>query len=373
MTAGTDSSFGALVHGDWQWFLWQMTASVLCANLPSKNLVLLKRQWWSKDWPLSCGRQVLEAVHGEVECGQAAAWKQIPSGLAHCFNPLLSRSAEGDPEYSGGGQSVSINQLLFLMAGAGRGGQLEVTAGGCPPDVRDPCTGIWSRVCRTSYQRAIMRVRFSFTCCPLAFFMNNALSLSLRKSRRDHIPTSPRNRTLSIRIQVSICVNPCWSKGRPHGLSWSRMGLWSFNPGLTLSLGCVQCLCSHSVSTIELSYHHGCGALSHLPRMVKGQGLPSVGKGLLSATDAGSLVELVTAGVEGSVTAWHALLCALPLDTTSSWSSVGLWEWMGWDCIAIRNLFLCHCRSYAERNLARSPLGHGLSNGGGRWGWRYLK
>lgn len=39
MTAGTDSSFGALVQGNWQHFLWQMAASVLCASLPSENLV----------------------------------------------------------------------------------------------------------------------------------------------------------------------------------------------------------------------------------------------------------------------------------------------------------------------------------------------
>lgn len=131
----------------------------------------LKRQWWSKDWPLSCGGgRFWRLFTGEVECGQAAAWKQIPDGLAHCFNPLLSRSAEGDPEYSGGGQGVSINQLLFLMAGGGRGGQLEVTTGGCPLDGRDCSAGIWSHVHHTGYQRAIMRGRFSFTCCPLTFF-----------------------------------------------------------------------------------------------------------------------------------------------------------------------------------------------------------
>jgi len=45
--------------------------------------------------------------------------------LAHCFNPLLSRSPEGDPEYSGRGQRVSINQFLFLMGGAGKGGHVE--------------------------------------------------------------------------------------------------------------------------------------------------------------------------------------------------------------------------------------------------------
>lgn len=55
---------------------------------------------------------------------------------------------------------MSINQLHFLMAGAGRGGQLEVTAGGCPLDGRDPSSGIWLHVHPTSYQRAITRGRF---------------------------------------------------------------------------------------------------------------------------------------------------------------------------------------------------------------------
>lgn len=188
MTAGTDSSFGALVHRDWQHFLWQMTASVLCASLPSKNLVeeaVMIQGVTSELW----GRQVLEAVQGEVECGQAAAWKQIPAGLAHCFNPLLSRSAEGDPEYSGGRQRVSINQVLFLMAGAGRGGQLEVTAGGCPPDGRDPSAGIQSHVHPTSYQRAIKRGRFHLLSLDMFLWIMLCLFLSEKQERsHSHIP-----------------------------------------------------------------------------------------------------------------------------------------------------------------------------------------
>lgn len=180
MTAGTDSSFGALVHRDWLHLLWQLTASVLCASLPSKNLA--EEAVMIQGLTSECGRQVLEAVHWGGGMCSGSCLKADSPALAHCFNSLLSRSAEGDPEYSGGGQRVSTNQLLFLMPGAGRGGQLEVTAGGCPLDGRDPSTGIWSPVHPTSYQRAIMRGRFSFTCCPLTFFMNNALSLSLRKA-----------------------------------------------------------------------------------------------------------------------------------------------------------------------------------------------
>lgn len=359
MTAGTDSSFGALVHRDWQHFLWQMTASVLCASLPSKNLVeeaVMIQGVTSELW----GRQVLEAVQGEVECGQAAAWKQIPAGLAHCFNPLLSRSAEGDPEYSGGRQRVSINQFLFLMAGAGRGGQLEVTAGGCPLDGRDPSAGI-HHMCIPQATKGQWGEAGSLSLAvPWHVFMNNALSLSLRKAGEITFP-HPQGTGLWVFAYRFLFVSPHTDLRAGH----TGLGGQGWDSGVLIlawhcPFGCVQCLCSHSVCTIELSYHHGCGALSHLPRMVRGY--------QVSAKDAGGLVGLVTAGVEGSVTAWHALLCALPLDTASSWPSVGIWEWMGWDCIAIRNLSLCHCRSYAERNLARSPVGHGLSNGGGRWG-----
>lgn len=45
MTAGTDCSFGALALWEWQRFLWQMPAPVLCASLLSKELVLLQGQW----------------------------------------------------------------------------------------------------------------------------------------------------------------------------------------------------------------------------------------------------------------------------------------------------------------------------------------
>lgn len=42
-----------------------------------------------------------------------------------------------------------------------------------------------------------------------------------------------------------------------------------------MSLGHIQYLCSHSVCTVELSYHHGCGALSCILRilMFRCQGL----------------------------------------------------------------------------------------------------
>lgn len=111
---------------------------------------------------------------------------------------------------------------------------------------------------------------------PLLFFlMNNALSLSLRKAGEITFP-HPKGTGLWVFAYRFLFVSTRTDLRAGHtGLVGRGWDFCSFNPILTLSLGRVQYLCSHSVYTVKLNYHHGCGALSYLPRglMFRWQGL----------------------------------------------------------------------------------------------------
>lgn len=109
----------------------------------------------------------------------------------------------------------------------------------------------------------------------LLFLMNNALSLSLRKAGEITFP-HPKGTGLWLFAYRFLFVSTHTDLRSGHmglvGRGWDSGVLilaWH------LSLGYIQYLCSHSVCTVELSCHRGCGALSCILRilMFRCQGL----------------------------------------------------------------------------------------------------